>query len=313
LSEISKLLNVDFNTLADDNLTIDSIKSNNVVNSDEVRPRKWLLVLLIIIAIIIVIILANKYVNDKKLKEDDNFDIFGGFNELFDFENIDKTSFNRQFEIRSGTKWGSSVSNLLDDIITNNKTNDKHIITVVFDDLDSSDPNKIKESKKKLEDFKDYEVSLDYDENGFVYKITIEACDNDTNTNTNTNNNIDKENNIDNNNSIDNNTNNNINSNNSSNNDTSNSSSDFDKNFFNSSFELYSGTKSGFFVSSLLDHVITNNKTEVSHIIKIIYNDINTVDENEIRNIKSSLDTWTDYEVILDYDGNGYVSVITIK
>ena len=82
---------------------------------------------------------------------------------------------------------------------------------------------------------------------------------------------------------------------------------------FNSSFEMYVGTKWGLQVSRLIDEVTTNNKTNSEHIITVVYGDINSTDSNEIRNIKKELDDWTDYEVILDYDDNGFVYLITIE
>lgn len=336
LMEISKLLNVDFNTLADDTLVIEGFKPNNVVDSDEVRPRKWLLVLLIIFAIAIVIVLANKFITDKKEKNENKssiFDFFGIFETIEEqIGNQNKDSFNRDYESKAGTKWGNIVSDLLDDVIKNNKTNKEHIITVIFEDLNSSDPNLIKESKKKLDEWADYEVSLDYDDDGFVYMITIEYLEdekdtnndittNNTNTQTNTESNINNNNssNIQSNNGSNTNSNNgnsstnNNTNNNSNNNSESNSYSEFEKKSFNMSFESLDGKNKGTFVRLLLEQVISSNKNNSNHIVKVIYNDTNTSDENEIRNIKNSIDTWTDYEVTLDYDGNGYVYAVTIK
>ena len=118
LMEISKLLKVDFNQLIDDEVLIEDNIANGDINTDEVRPRKWLLVVLIIIAIVIVIILANKFVMDKKAKEENNdggiFGIFGDvFDNVGDFEDFDKSSFNSKFEMRTGTQYGSFVSSLL--------------------------------------------------------------------------------------------------------------------------------------------------------------------------------------------------------
>ena len=72
---------------------------------------------------------------------------------------------------------GASVSSLLDEIITNNKKNKNHIITVIFGDLNSSNPNEIKNAKRNIESFNSYEVSLDYDKNGYVNTITIETIE----------------------------------------------------------------------------------------------------------------------------------------
>lgn len=277
LMEISKLLNVDFNQLADDEMVLDDNITNIDINTDEVRPRKWLLVVLVIIAIGIVIILANKFVMDKKANKDDNgiFGIFGNiFNGEVNFEDFDKESFNSQYEFRTGTKWGSSVASLLDDVITNNKTNKKHIIKVVFGEITTTDHNEIKNMKRKLDDFTDYEVSLDYDDNGWANKITIEEI-------------VEEE--------------------------KEEIVSEFDIRFFNNGIEMYSGTQYGTSISYLLDKIITSNKTNKEHLITVVYGSINTTDDSEIRNIKKQLDKWTEYEVILDYDEVGFINKVTIE
>lgn len=276
LMEISKLLNVDFNQLADDEMLLNDNVTNIDINTDEVRPRKWLLVVLVIIAIIIVIILANKFVMDRKADKDNNDGgIFGIFDNVEDIEeDFDKKSFNSHYEFRTGTKRGSSVSSLLDDVITNNKTNKKHIIKVVFGEITTTDHNEIKNMKRKLDDFTDYEVSLDYDDNGWANKITIEEI-------------VEEE--------------------------KEEIVSEFDIRFFNNGIEMYSGTQYGTSISYLLDKIITSNKTNKEHIITVVYGSINTTDDSEIRNIKKQLDKWTEYEVILDYDEVGFINKVTIE
>ena len=81
---------------------------------------------------------------------------------------------------------------------------------------------------------------------------------------------------------------------------------------FNSSFEFYVGSRSGFSVKSLLDKVNTNNKTKVEHIITVVYNGITTSDTTEITNMKQTLENNKKYEVSLDYDTNGFVNKVTI-
>lgn len=277
LIEISKLLNADFNQLANDDIIMQDNLSNNNTKSDDVHPRKWLLVVLVIVAIIIIIILLNKIVIDKKERDKNKnswgiFDIF----EEFGVDDFEIKSFNSKFELRAGTEYGSSVSNLLDDIIINNKKNSEHIITVVFDDSSTSVANEIKDFKKNLDNLTKYEVSIDYDDNGFANIITIETIKEEDK--------VETENKVD----------------------------DFEIKRFNGKFELRAGTKYGSSVVWLLDDVITNNKTNSEHIISVSYNAINTTDENEIRNIKKSLDTWTEYEVILNYDDIGFVNQVTI-
>lgn len=94
---------------------------------------------------------------------------------------------------------------------------------------------------------------------------------------------------------------------------TNNQSTNTDKTAFNAILEIYSGTKNGLNVGSLLDRVVTINKTDKDHIITVIYNETTTTSEDEIVNIKHSLDKLTEYEVSLDYDANGFVNKVTIK
>lgn len=88
---------------------------------------------------------------------------------------------------------------------------------------------------------------------------------------------------------------------------------DINKQSFNATLEMYSGTEYGSSVGNLLDKVVTSNKTNKDHIITVIYKETTTTSENEIVKIKHSLDKFTEYEVSLDYDAKGYISKVTIK
>jgi len=94
------------------------------------------------------------------------------------------------------------------------------------------------------------------------------------------------------------------------------SSSNFNKEFelkkFNSVIEMYAGSSSGFHVKSLLDQIITKNKTEAR---KITVNacGVETQDETTIRNLKANFGDFDNYEVILDYDGEGFVTKVRIQ
>lgn len=82
---------------------------------------------------------------------------------------------------------------------------------------------------------------------------------------------------------------------------------------FNAPFELYSGSQSGFFLENLIDKVVTNNKTEADHIITVVYNETMTAVPDEITNLKQNFEDSKEYEVLLDYDTDGFVNKITIK
>lgn len=90
-----------------------------------------------------------------------------------------------------------------------------------------------------------------------------------------------------------------------------NSRKEFDTAYFNNSFEIYSGTKNVMMVGKLLDEVVINNKKN-NRKITLVYNDKKITDANEIIEIKRGLES-SQYEVIFDYDKNGYINMVTIK
>ena len=87
----------------------------------------------------------------------------------------------------------------------------------------------------------------------------------------------------------------------------------FEVNSFNTPYETDAGKRSGFFIVGTLDDIVTNNKTNKSHIITVVYNDITTTEEKEIKEIRNKLSDRKDYDVSLDYDSNGYVNKYTIE
>ena len=97
-----------------------------------------------------------------------------------ELEMMKKESFNRNFEIYSGTHSKGSVGWGLDEVIKNNKTNSEHLVEVIFNNKSYGTlPNDIKKIKSNLKDFNnykivEYEVSYDYDANGYINKMIIE-------------------------------------------------------------------------------------------------------------------------------------------
>ena len=88
------------------------------------------------------------------------------------FSKAEINAFNAPFELYSGSQTGLFIETLLNKIVTNNKK-EEHIITVVYNDITTAIPDDITTLKENFEDFEEYEVSLDYDTNGFVNKVTI--------------------------------------------------------------------------------------------------------------------------------------------
>ena len=151
------------------------------MDNNELKPRRWLLVLLLVIAIAIVIVLLNKLITDynERKKNDESNGISNIVNEQIEkgnemFDKFEVESFNSTYELDVGENYGLSVKRTLDKVITNNKKNTNNVLTVVYEDISTTDPEEIKKLKKNFDDWTKYEVSVDYDENGYVNKITIE-------------------------------------------------------------------------------------------------------------------------------------------
>ena len=192
----------EFNELEKNNKEDNTTKG---IATDEFKPRKWLLTLLIIISIIIAGYLSykaiigiktmiNNRIEEKELRrkqyeekqkqvEEEMKKITDEIKqkELEDKQESERqekqfeiASFNNKFEFHTGSQYSQSVSKLLDDVITNNKKNSDKLITVVFSNTTTTNPEEIKSIKSKFEEWHKYEVSLDYNEEGYVNKITIE-------------------------------------------------------------------------------------------------------------------------------------------
>lgn len=174
LVELCNLLGVNMNDLVDD--TVEIKKNINHIDIIEVKPRKWLLIILIILALAISVALINKLImiNNEKERESNSFadNITDKINE--GFSQITTKTFNSSFEMYNGTESSVSVKYLLDAVGMNNKKNSDHQIEIAYKDIITKDPEKIKNLKSNFTTSFDYEVSLDYDKDGFINKITIE-------------------------------------------------------------------------------------------------------------------------------------------
>lgn len=80
---------------------------------------------------------------------------------------------------------------------------------------------------------------------------------------------------------------------------------------FNSSIELYRGTQKGTAISFLLNDVLSNKLSKRS--IQIKYGETTTGDANEISEMSSQFDDFSDYDISFEYDDEGYINLITIE
>lgn len=90
-----------------------------------------------------------------------------------DNNKMDVDGFNFDIETYSGTQYGSTVLRLLDNIVTSIKKNADHPITVSYGSTTTSKTDEITTLKKQFNKAVQYEVSMDYDSNGYINKVTI--------------------------------------------------------------------------------------------------------------------------------------------
>lgn len=200
LQMMSKLFEVDVNTLTNEDISLgdkgETKEDKN--NKKEYGDRKFILYILIIIFIASLALLAYRVGTDIKTKKDEikeelrkekekaekeEKEFKDKFNKNMEESDLkfDKNSFNSNYTFYSGTQPGQSVSMLIDNIINKNKTEKDHLVELTFDNTSyGTDSDNIKQTKNMIQTFKGYdiqyyEVSMDYDDNGYVNKVTIET------------------------------------------------------------------------------------------------------------------------------------------
>lgn len=175
LNEMSKIFHVNVEVLMNDELSLDD-KNNKKEKDKKVKNRKYILYILIVILIISIIILVIRIGNDKKSKENKFWNFVNSiFDRTEEFEReMSPESFN--IFLKNETTSGFFLLTKIDTIIDSNKSNQDHLIEVVFDGTNyGKDTNNIGEIKSKINDSADskYEISLDYDKDGYINKVTI--------------------------------------------------------------------------------------------------------------------------------------------
>lgn len=195
LNAMSKLFNIDINILTNDELSLDGLKTAEIKDNKgekkmepEKKERKFILYIVIIILIASSVTLTyrvgcaikNKY-DDLKQSQNNIFNNI--FDQITDSQSqFDIDDFNSDFELWDGSQTNTGAGYELDEVMTNNKKNSSHLIEVVFDGTSyGTDADNIKNIKSYLKVWTDdnhiqyYEVSLYYDDNGYVNKVTIET------------------------------------------------------------------------------------------------------------------------------------------
>ena len=207
LQMMSKLFEVDVNTLTNEDISLEdkAETKEDKNNKKEDGDRKFILYILIIIFIASLAFLTYRIGTDIKTKKDEIKEELRKEKEKAEkkqeeeekkqqeledkinkeqeeyHENFNKDSFNSTFEMNQGTKSGMFAKSQVDNVVKNNKKDKEHLIEVVFDGTSyGTDPLNIQNIKNKLQEFngykfQEYEISLDYDDNGYVNKVTIET------------------------------------------------------------------------------------------------------------------------------------------
>lgn len=200
LQMMGKLFEVDVNTLTNEDISLEdkAETKEDKNNKKEDGDRKFILYILIIIFIASLALLAYRVGTDIKTKKDEikeelrkekekaekeEKEFKDKFNKDMEESDLkfDKNSFNSNYTFYSGTQPGQSVSMLIDNIINKNKTEKDHLVELTFDNTSyGTDSDNIKQTKNMIQTFKGYdiqyyEVSMDYDDNGYVNKVTIET------------------------------------------------------------------------------------------------------------------------------------------
>lgn len=207
LQMMSKLFEVDVNTLTNEDISLEDKgeTKEDKNNKKEDGDRKFILYILIIIFIASLAFLTYRVGTDIKAKKDEIKEELRKEKEKAEkkqeeeekkqqeledkinkeqeeyHENFSKDSFNSTFEMNQGTKSGMFAKSQVDNIIKNNKKDKEHLIEVVFDGTsygtDSSNISNVKNNLREFNGYKfqEYEISLDYDDNGYVNKVTIET------------------------------------------------------------------------------------------------------------------------------------------
>ncbi len=207
LQMMSKLFEVDVNTLTNEDISLEDKgeTKEDKNNKKEDGDRKFILYILIIIFIASLAFLTYRVGTDIKAKKDEIKEELRKEKEKAEkkqeeeekkqqeledkinkeqeeyHENFSKDSFNSTFEMNQGTKSGMFAKSQVDNIIKNNKKDKEHLIEVIFDGTSyGTDLSNISNVKNNLREFngykfQEYEISLDYDDNGYVNKVTIET------------------------------------------------------------------------------------------------------------------------------------------
>lgn len=195
LSKIATIFGVSVNDLLDENINpMDNKKKSSSGNSNGIKIL-ILIIVLIVILFAIAAIAVNKVFNkiisqvtnqttSKSVIEmfqeysiPDIFNaIFGNTNglQLGVSNDFEKERFNNKLAgMYSGNVEGPFMPDFLEEIIASNQENPDKIVVLKYKDTETSDAQAIRDIKNQMSKNKRYEVSYEYDEDGYINKAII--------------------------------------------------------------------------------------------------------------------------------------------
>ena len=145
----------------------------NVTSNINTKFSKAALIPVIIVAIVMIvsIVTSGLTFKDWKNKFDNNSN--SASTEKAKKE-LESKVYDFNWRYSSGKKAGAFVKNDLNDVINSNRTNKERFITVKFNGIETQDSDEILKIIDQIDSFEDYNVLLDYDDDGFITVINIE-------------------------------------------------------------------------------------------------------------------------------------------
>ena len=230
---------------------------------DKQNPRRWLLYIFIFLAVSISVFLVYKVVLNLEKQS----------------EKVTVENFNRDFETYKGTQPGTFVGLLFDRIIINNQKYSDKQVSVSFDGIISSNAERIRDFKKKLNDFNYYEIIFEYNDAKYIKKIIVEDLGSVLPFDKGEDKDLEKE---------------------------------VSALIFNTGFELLSSLDNGSNIKSIIDMVIDRNDQYPEHQIIINFNSKDYDSSEELAELKSMLNDFLEYETYISYDASGYINQLDI-
>ncbi len=193
LSKMATLFGISVNDLLDDNSDPVNNKTKNESKNNGIKIAILVIVLVLVlggIGLIAINKIFNAVTNQivpKSISEmfgensiSDIFKtIFGQIEKTHkeieeSSKKIEKDSFNAMFTtLYSGNLKGQLINPFIDAVIKSNAENPNNIITVIYKDIETSDSNELSVLKNNFNTKRDYPISYEYDENGYINKAII--------------------------------------------------------------------------------------------------------------------------------------------